>query len=180
MLIIGFDPATVNMGYCVLDIDTLKIQDWGLFAIKANTVEKECENLFAQLERIKFLNKILILYETQPRCNPKTITICDHLRMYYTMKKLRNEVDVTKIVGQHAKHKLTYYEGPVPELNVKEGYYRNKLLAIEHCRKVLKQLGEDQRWIDFFELSKKKSDLADCYLMILSYLKINKLGAFRA
>ena len=109
--------------------------------------------------------------------------------MYFVLERMNEDTagTIKKIVGHHAKHKINYYQPrpgdepmPMERLNkLKKGHYKTKQILIEHCRRVLKHNNEDQKWIDFFEKSKKKDDLADSYIQALSYIKMNKLGAFK-
>ena len=94
---------------------------------------------------------------------------------------------IQKIVGHHAKHKIKYYkprpnDPPWPERITKlsnKGSYKTKQTLIEHCRRILNHNQESQKWKDFFETSKKKDDLADSFVMALSYIKMNKLGPYK-
>ena len=81
--IISFDPAPINMGYCVLNIHTLKIHDWGVFSIKDSTNEGSCRKLAKHLDELSLTENIncIVLHEQQPRCNIKTITISGQLQM---------------------------------------------------------------------------------------------------
>jgi len=188
--LLSFDPAPINMAYCLINIDTLKIINWGTFSIKDSTNEGSATKLAKHLDRLRLTDDInvIIVHEQQPRCNMKTITICGLLQMYYVLEKMNEDStgNIKKIVGHHAKHKINYYqpmEGdevmPLERLNkLKKGHYRTKQILIEHCRRILKQNNEDQKWIDWFEEQPKKDDIADALVMSLSYLKMNKLGKF--
>jgi hypothetical protein len=64
-------------------------------------------------------------------------------------------------------------EGPTPTPAPK-GYKNNKKRAIEICRKQLVDRQEDARWMKLFEESKKKDDLADCFLQGLFFMQKRK------
>jgi hypothetical protein len=189
--LLSFDPAPINMAYCLIDIETLKIMKWGPFSIKDSTNEGSCTKLFKHLDRLKLTDdiNILLVHEQQPRCNIKTITICGQLQMYYVMEKMNPNTtsNIEKIVGHHPKHKINYYiprpedePMPIKWLNsLKKGHYRTKKILIEHCRRILKQNNEDQDWIDYFEACPKLDDLADAYVTALSYIKMNQLGPWK-
>jgi len=187
--ILSFDPAPINMAYCLVDIETLKIIKWGKFSIKDSTNEGSCKKLAKHLDDLKLTDGIdvIVIHEQQPRCNMKTITICGQLQMYFVLEKNKHET-IQKIVGHHAKHKINYYQPskkdepmPLTRLNkLKKGHYRTKQILIEHCKRILKQNNEDQDWIDWFESQPKLDDLSDSYVTALSYLKMNKLGKFRS
>lgn len=188
--IISFDPALNNMAYCLLNAQTLKIDDWGLFSIKDSTNEGSCKKLAKQLDQLKLTDNInsIIIHEQQPRCNIKTITICGQLHMYYVLESMSADFkgNIIKIVGHHAKHKIKYYQEkpgdepmPMERLNkLKKGHYRTKQILIEHCRRILKQNG-DLEWLEWFEKQPKRDDLSDCFVMSLSYIKMNRLGRFK-
>jgi len=187
--IVGFDLGTINTSYCQVRIKDLKILKWGMVDIKDSTNEGSCKKLVNKLNPIDLCSDgdTMIVIEQQPRINVKTIMISGFVHMYYTMKKMERveseeDYNITKIVGHHAKHKIKYYEpregdGPMPErlAKLKKGHYQTKQICIEHCRRVMKHNEESQEWIDFFEKSVKKDDLADSFLMTLSYIKMNKL-----
>jgi hypothetical protein len=185
--IISFDPAVVNMAYCVINIETLKIKSWDKFSIKDSTNEGSCSKLAGHLDRLKLTDgiKSIILHEQQPRCNVKTINICGQLQMYYVLEKLDNP-GIKKIVGYHAGNKIKYYipqEGdePMPTerlAKLKVKHYRTKQTLIEHCRRILKH-NQETEWLEWFEKQKKLDDLADSYVMSLSYLKTHNLGFFK-
>ncbi len=170
--IVSFDPAPINMSYMQMDKETQEIVQWGVFSIKDSTNEGSCKKLMEHLDKLNF-NDSTVLHEQQPRCNIKTITICGQLQMYFVMKKI-DGYNIDKIVGYHAGNKNKYYNGeePMPDRinKLKKSHYKNKQISIEHCRRIMKQKKEDSKWVEFFEKNKKKDDLADSYLMALSYL----------
>lgn len=170
--VLSFDPAPINMAHCLVNADTLKIyKHWGVFSIKDSTNEGSCKKLVGHLDSLKLTDGInsIIVHEQQPRCNMKTITICGQLQMYFVLERMNEDTagTIKKIVGHHAKHKINYYQPrpgdepmPMERLNkLKKGHYKTKQILIEHCRRVLKHNNEDQKWIDFFEKSKKKTIL---------------------
>jgi hypothetical protein len=170
---ITFDPAPINMGYAKLNKKTGEIVDWGVFSIKDSTNEGSCLKLMKKLDELDF-NNCTIVYEQQPRCNSKTISICGQILMYYVLKK-KQGYNIDKIVGYHAKNKINYYKGPpLPDkiMALKKGHYKTKKILVEHCRRILQLRKEDVKWIDFFEKNKKKDDMADAYVMSLSYMGI--------
>ncbi len=189
--ILSFDFGTINMAYCLIKISTLKIKKWGTFSIKDSTHEGSCKKLADNLEELNLLeisdwtseNKpnVIILLEQQPRINIKTIVISGQLQMFYVLKKYQKNdnnklCNISKIIGYHAKNKLKYYqfiEGDEP-LNIehlKNGHYKNKQLAIQHCERIIKRQPQNKEWVDFFMKYKKKDDLSDTMTMSLSYIK---------
>jgi len=189
--VVSFDPAPINMGYCRVNAQTLKIdKHWGKISIKDSTNEGSCQKLVKHLDKLKLTDDVetIVVHEQQPRCNTKTITICGQLQMYYVLERMNEEStgNIRKIVGHHAKHKIKYYEEkpgdepmPLERLDkLKKGHYKTKQILIEHCRRLLKHNG-DLEWLAWFEKQKKKDDLSDSYVQALSYIKMNKLGKFK-
>ena len=82
----------------------------------------------------------------------------------------------------NASNKLKVYKGDVDSEDMKKinklksKYSRNKKLSILHTNLLLKEHEYNSKnWCEFFNKNKKKDDLADSFLMILYYLKKNKL-----
>ena len=189
--VLSFDPGTINMSYCLVEIDTETVFRWGKFSIKDSTNEGSCTRLSKHLNQLDLTDGIdsIVVHEQQPMCNVKTITISGQLQMYYVLKKMdeNGTGTIEKIVGHHAKNKINYYQPkpgdepmPMARLNkLKKGHYKTKQTLVEHCRRILVQKGEDKAWIDWFENQDKKDDLADSYVQALSYIKMNKLGKYK-
>lgn len=128
---------------------------------------------------------MIIVIELQPKVNTKTVVMSGEVIMYYVLEKrfsdFSSDIDMSicnieKIVGYHARNKLRYYQyrpgdEPLKLDHIKKGYYKNKKTAIEHCKRVLIQKKEKQKWIDFFNNGGKLDDKSDSYLMALSYKK---------
>jgi hypothetical protein len=193
--VLFFDPGIINMAYCLVKIDTLKIIKWGLFSIKDSTNEGSCEKLAKYLDTTDILSiknegdtqpNVIIVIEQQPRCNIKTITISGQLQMYYVLQKMvgvfdKNICKIKKIVGYHAGNKIKYYvpkEGdePLPDRldKLKKGHYKTKQVLIEHCRRVLIH-NDEKEWSIFFESQVKLDDFSDSMISSLSYIQTHKL-----
>lgn len=181
-MLVSFDPAIINMSYCKVDIKTSRIKEWGIFAIKDSTNEGTCKKLYTELERLSLTDNEhdnIIVYEQQPRCNVKTISIAGQLQMYYTIKG----TNIKKIVGYHAKHKIKYHtpgtddDIPMPAniIKLKTGHYKTKKILVEICKRVL-LINEETEYLEWFNKQKKKDDLADSYIQALSYIRMNKLN----
>ncbi len=180
--ILFFDPGTINMAYCLVKIDTLKIIKWGLFSIKDSTNEGVCINLAKQLDTLKLTEKLntTVVIEQQPKINTQTIMISGQLFMYYSLLKMDGE-NINKIVTYHAKNKIKYYvpkegDDPMPERieSIKKGHYKTKQILIEHCRRVLRH-NDEKEWFLFFEGLKKRDDISDSYISSLSYIQTHNL-----
>ncbi len=119
--VLSFDPGTINMAYCLIQINTLKIINWGKFSIKDSTHEGSCSKLAKYLDKLRLTDnkKIIIVIEQQPKINAKTLCIAGQLQMYYVLEKIDNK-GIEKIVNYHAKNKIKYYvpkstDSPWPE-----------------------------------------------------------------
>jgi hypothetical protein len=185
--ILSFDPGSINMAYCLIEIATLRICKWGLFSIKDSTGEGSAIKLAKQLDELKLTDDIdvTIIFELQPRCNLKTVLISGFITMYYAQEKMKSNTTGTieKIVGFHARHKIKYYqpeegEEPLPIRldKLKKGHYRNKQVLIEHCRRIIPRHNAD--WLPWFESQSKADDLSDVACENWMYIKMNKLGPY--
>jgi hypothetical protein len=194
--LLSIDLGTKNFSFCVLDIINERILKWDNVEIAKSTKEtheRVCTNLAIKLDELKLTqvpNKytekknMIVVVELQPKTNIRTTVMSGQIQMYFVLEKLSSAgldssfCNIEKIVGYHARNKLRYYEpqpgdeplGPALD-HVKKGYYKNKKTAKEHCKRVLLQKKEDPKWIELYNGSSKKDDLADCHLMGLAYKK---------
>ncbi len=175
-MILSFDPALCNMACCRIDKVTKKISDWFIFSIRDTSNEEACNNLMIELDKIEINEDTDIVIEKQTVTNIATTRIANQVQMYYVIKKAVNPY-IKKIVLYHAKNKEKYYkprpdDEPIPEkvLKLKDSKYKRKKLVIEHCKRLLIHHGETEK-SEFFKKLKKKDDMADAYVMSLSYLK---------
>lgn len=178
---LSFDFGTDNMAFNMIETKTNNIIKWDRFSINGKTTDEMCNNLAEYLDKIDILKVesndclINVLLEIQPPKNIKTNKIFGELMMYFVLKK-RNGSCVNEIIEFHSSKKLKYYEQMDNEEDIdlsrlKNGHYKNKMLAIEQVRRILKR--NNTEWIDFFEQNTKKDDLADCFLQNLAFLKFN-------
>jgi hypothetical protein len=180
--VMHFDPAMINMAYCIVHIDTLKIHSCGKFSIEDSTNEGSCAKLAKHLDTFKLTDgiNVTIVLESQPKCNIKTIMINGFLYMYYVLEKIDNP-GIKKIVNYHAGNKIKYYkprEGdePMPERidKLKKGHYKTKQTVIQMAHRILIHNDETQEWKDFFKKG-KVDDICDSYISSLSFIETHKL-----
>ena len=82
---------------------------------------------------------------------------------YFIMNGIIEETSTIKIIKLiNARNKLKVYHGEPIECHKKDKYAKNKYLAIEYTKKMI--LNEKEEFIELFNQSKKKDDLADAYL----------------
>lgn len=177
-LAIAIEP--VNGGKKIKEKDLKKIK---IKKTNANLVPLELigRTLFKKLdENTLFTQCNNIIIENQPVLkNPKMKSIQIMLYSYFLIKNIN--MDNIQLIN--ASNKLKVFKGELDEpinqmlKKINDKYRRNKITAIEHCKKML----ENNKELDFlkiFEGHKKKDDLADAYLMcqyfIKKHSKINK------
>lgn len=161
--------------YCKKTITKIKIKK-----IKANLVPLETlgKKLFEELDKNPLFMKCEnIIIENQPVLkNPKMKSIQIMLYSYFL---IRNK-NINAIQLINASNKLKVYKGKLDsEIDnklklIKDKYKKNKMTAIEHCRKIM-ELNKENKFIEEFDTHKKKDDLADAYLMCQYFIgKHNK------
>ena len=116
-----------------------------------------------------FLNHDVICIENQPALkNPVMKTVQMILYSYFMIEGATKDKLVEQVHMINARNKLKVYKGPEVECKFKEKYKRNKYLSVEYTKNMI--LEEDQEFIDLFNESKKKDDLADAYLQGIYYI----------
>jgi hypothetical protein len=139
---------------------------------KCNTKSSKdiCITLINKLnEKPNFINLDYIVIENQPSTKNPTMKTIQVMIYTYFINKCMIENNITKdIVLLAPRNKLTVYEGPEIECNVKNKYTRTKKLGIEYCKIMIEG---DKNNSELFKKHLKKDDLADCYLQGMFYIK---------
>ena len=164
MLILAFDPAPVNMSYCLMEYKTKKIIDWKLFRAES------CKELVSTLKSIKLYGEVIILYEHQPPCRSSFTNlhkIVGYIEMYYTMENPNYKV---KLIKARARSGINYMKDMNPE--GKLSYSDRKSLVVKKCRKAL-EITDNNSWIDFFDSRVKADDLSDSMIICTYYIHKN-------
>jgi len=133
-----------------------------------NTIYNIGKNIINQLDKTFESNDYgQVIVENQPSL--KNPTMKSIQMIVYTYFLIKSDIIVEMI---NARNKLKVYNGPViltPYTNeAKNKYKNNKFLAIKYCSSMI----EDQQteFIDLYKTSKKKDDLADCYLQAIYWI----------
>ena len=116
-----------------------------------------------------FLNHDVICIENQPALkNPVMKTVQMILYSYFMIEGATKDKLVDQVHMINARNKLKVYKGPPVECKYKEKYKRNKFLSVEYTKNMI--LNEEKKFIDLFNESKKKDDLADAYLQGIYFI----------
>lgn len=135
------------------------------------TTQNLCIALVKQLDSVNdiLLGADEVLIELQPSVNPKMKMVSNMIYCHYIRFGVLNPASpITAVKFVSARKKLTVYDGPKVECNLKGEYAKRKKLGIEYCRYMVKNDTENSA---VFEDHKKKDDLADCFLQGVWYLK---------
>ena len=163
-MLLSFDVGIKNLAYCLIDTSDNKwnIMDWNVIDC---TSSNHILTLIKELDSLPhILDSDVILIEKQPSFNPKMRIIGGCLYTYFTLRIAHEQNRKVKIIFYSAKHKLKNVN--VAQVTGKSKYYRNKKLAVEETKFLLK----DTEWLTYFMSNKKKDDLADSLLQGLSYI----------
>ena len=184
MLILSFDVGIKNLAYCILD-EYHKIYNWGVLNIIEDVKKKKidadelCNLIFSKLDSIPELSNVnRVVIENQPALkNPRMKTIQIVLLSYFTMKRRQENSIIDKIDCFLPRNKLDVYDGDdKKEINeaikCKSVYSRTKRLSVEYTKRMIKDQNE---WMTLLTTSKKKDDLADCFIQGACYFHKKKL-----
>jgi hypothetical protein len=176
MIVLSFDIGIKNLAYCQLDSEACDILDWHIIDCSNSKPELIILTLIEELEKISnLLDSDTILIEKQPSFNPKMRIISTAIYVYFTLRIAYEQQRKIKILYYSAKHKLKLCSETEALQNKsnsrsqkakRQNYYKNKKAAIEQTQLYLC----DNDFLPYFMKSKKKDDLADCYLQAIIYL----------
>ena len=127
------------------------------------------KKVFSEIEKLDFFDKInLIVIENQPVLkNPTMKSVQMLVYGYFVFKSEQNNSNII-IKLFNAGRKLKIYDGPeIDVTKIKDSYRKRKFLSEKYCKYFIEKYNTNYN--DFFNGSKKKDDLSDCYLQALTY-----------
>ena len=142
-----------------------------LCTVKSSTIIELAKLVIKALDNIDFSDCDEIILEQQPKmATDKMRTISIIIMNYFIIKympydKLDNKLNNVQFINP--SNKLTVYDGPFIECNLKGQYARNKFYAKKYCEYIIRSNLEAQK---IYNSYKKKDDLSDCFLQGLWYL----------
>jgi len=154
-MLLSIDVGIRNLAMCQLD--GRQIRNWEVAGVPPDSdsglYNQMCDHLN---NRPWLMDSTTVLIEKQPDRNKKMKSVENFLHAYFVIKG-RN------VVIWDAKYKIPDIVGPG-----KEQYRKRKAASVERCRKFLQDTGQTN-WLQHFEASNKKDDLADTVMQALSY-----------
>lgn len=178
MRILSFDIGIRNLAYCLIEGHKndngeliCSILDWDIVnlckkdeKVKKVSLQTLCSRMIEQLNAVKEIHESIdyVVLENQPvYMNPKMKSVQMMLFTYFIMK------DGATVKMFSPRNKLNVYTGPSVECTLKSKYSRTKFLGIQYCKYMIRGCAVS----NFFDLHKKKDDLADSFLQGLLYLQ---------
>ena len=192
MKILSFDVGIVNLACCIIEKienNEPKIIHWEIIElskkgstftahIASSGVAELYLTLIHELDKRPLLCDVdIVLIEKQPSFNPKMRIIAGCLQTYFYIRGVvdRTENKIRSVEFFSPKNKLKCYTGPELDISSKNGkivkgkYAQTKKMGVAIAKSMLEEYSETTMKT-FFENSKKKDDLSDCYLQALTYL----------
>jgi hypothetical protein len=193
MKILSFDVGIINLAYCIFDSDNSKILQWGIIDLKVPEFSAKIPSgrnggiakaandihvtLIRELDKLPYMLEVnYVVIEKQPSSNPKMRIIGGCLQSYFYIRGIVDKPTITSIEFFSPKHKLKCYTGPelVLESKVKSKYAQTKKMGVLIAKAKLNEFDECMDFKELFEKSKKKDDLADCYLQAITFCLFKK------
>jgi len=114
-----------------------------------------------KLDTIDFSLADEVIFESQPKINPKMKNLSMMLFNYFVIRYMVEKQKMRDVKFISSKNKLKVYDGPYIECELKNQYTRNKFYGKEYCQYLIRN---DPERLRFFKTFRKKDDLADCFL----------------
>ena len=161
-MILSIDVGIKNLAMCLLDEDRENlVVEWDVSGVPPQHKDGVYVSLRKHLdERPWVLNANTILIEKQPDRNKKMVSVMHFLHAYFIIKNPDAET-----ILYDARHKIPDVSGPG-----KAQYNKRKKVSIERCEAFIRDGPINAHWLETFQKSKKKDDLADTVMQALSFV----------
>ena len=160
-MILSIDVGIRNLAMCMLNETSNLIVKWDVSGIPPQHSDGVYVSLRKHLdERPWVLEPKIVLIEKQPDRNKKTVSVMHFLHAYFIIKHPTAETII-----YDARHKIPDVAGPG-----RSQYLRRKKVSIERCRAFITRDNVNKHWVEIFDNSKKKDDLADTIMQALSFV----------
>ena len=161
-MILNIDVGIKNLAMCLLDEDRENlVVEWDVSGVPPQHKDGVYVSLRKHLdERPWVLNAKTILIEKQPDRNKKMVSVMHFLHAYFIIKNPDAET-----ILYDARHKIPDVAGPG-----KAQYNKRKKVSIERCEAFIRNGPINTHWLETFQKSKKKDDLADTVMQALSFV----------
>ena len=157
-MLLSIDVGTRNLGICLLDDDN-NIVEWEVGSIPRYHADGFCQAVMKHLDERPWIKDAKVsLIERQPPRNKAMKRMEAYLEAYCVLKGCPN------VMCYNAVNKVPDCPGAG-----KKAYRKRKQIGIERAEKYIHDTKQNEKWIELFNTSKKKDDLADSLLQGLSY-----------
>ena len=158
-LLLSIDVGIKNLAMCLMDTETNRIVNWDVSGVPPMHEDGLFPCLRDHLkERPWILTAKTVLIEKQPDKNRGMKGVQHFLHAYFVIHNKNTII-------YDARHKVPDVVGPG-----RAQYLKRKATAIARTHEHLKVEEINRDWLELFEGSKKKDDLADTFLQGLSYI----------
>ena len=161
-MILSIDVGTKNLALCLLDDKAGNlVREWDVDGIPPQHADGVYVSLRNHLDaRPWVLTADTILIEKQPDRNKKIISVMHFLHAYFIIRCPKAET-----ILYDARHKIPDVAGPG-----KAQYNKRKKVSIQRCEEFIRDGPINTDWLEVFQKSKKKDDLADTVMQALSFV----------
>ena len=160
-MILSIDVGIRNLAMCLIDDKSNIVQEWDVSGVPPEHKDGLYISLRVHLDaRPWVLTANTILIEKQPDRNKKMISVMHFLHSYFIIRCPKAET-----ILYDARHKIPDVAGPG-----KAQYNKRKKVAIERCEAFIRDGPTNAHWLETFQKSKKKDDLADTVMQALSFI----------
>jgi len=161
-MILSIDVGIRNLAMCLLDEERENlVTEWDVSGVPPEHRDGLYVSLRDHLDaRPWVLTAKTILIEKQPERNKKMISVMHFLHSYFIIRCPKAET-----ILYDARHKIPDVAGPG-----RAQYNKRKKVSIERCEAFIRDGPINTHWLETFQKSKKKDDLADTVMQALSFV----------
>jgi len=170
-MILSIDVGIRNLAMCLLDEERENlVTEWDVSGVPPEHRDGLYVSLRDHLDaRPWVLTAKTILIEKQPERNKKMISVMHFLHSYFIIRCPKAET-----ILYDARHKIPDVAGPG-----RAQYNKRKKVSIERCEAFIRDGPINTHWLETFQKSKKKDDLADTVMQALSFVNRKEVDLFK-